>query len=475
MITICEHLEGIVVYQDDILVFGDTADELKDRVQCLLKRLRKRNVQINWDKSIRQCTEVTFLGHQISRKGIAADPKLINKIREIKPPRCLKDLQHFLGLVNFYSTKINSYSSKCLPLNALRKKGTPFVWTTKQQQAFERLKEDIASDSVVRAYCLNKEVTLTCDASEKAIGAVLSQEGSPVMYLSRTLSQAEQRYSNIEREALAIVWSVKRAEKFLLGRTFTIQTDHSPLEHIFGDKKGIPKVTSARLQRWAISLMLYDYHIQYTPASHIPQADALSRLEFEDAKKEVNVIYEELELGVHYCFNEKVSWLDLVQETELDPVLVQVKQRIAKDDWLNCSPMIAKYKKNKDFLSVENEVVVLGSRPTIPAKLRHKILATAHDAHFGMSTTKLSLKRNVWWPGMDKDVEHFVAQCPECAKKSKPNTQSQLFTWKSSSVPFERVHIDWAHIPKFGEFLVLVDACLGWPEVHHCINRPQKL
>ena len=116
---------------------------------------------------------------------------------------------------------------------------------------------------VVKPYSLDKELTVTCDASEKAIGAILSQEGKPVMYLSRLLTNAKKNYAVIEREALAIVWTIKRAEKFLSGRKFKIICDHRALQYIFGEHNCLPKHKSARIQRWAILLMGFNYEIEY--------------------------------------------------------------------------------------------------------------------------------------------------------------------------------------------------------------------
>ena len=169
--------------------------------------------------------KITFLGFKISGSGIEADDRLVNKIRKIHPPQSVKEVEQFCGLVNFYGRFISNFTSKVCPLSDLRKKSeAEFQWTDKCQRAFERPKSEPASKPVVQSYSLKKEVTITTDASEKAIGGVLSQKGHPVVYVTKTLSRAEQRYSNIEREALAIVFVAKRLKQFLLGRKFNIET-----------------------------------------------------------------------------------------------------------------------------------------------------------------------------------------------------------------------------------------------------------
>ena len=143
------------------------------------------------------------------------------------------------------------------------------------------MKNELCANPLVQAFSLTKEATVTTDASEKAIGGILSQEGHPVIYISRKLSQAEQNYSNIEREAL-FVFVFTRLKRFLPGRKFTLQTDHIPRKYLFAPNEEIPKTASARIPRWAIALMGFDFGLKYTPGEQIPHADALSRLDFDD-------------------------------------------------------------------------------------------------------------------------------------------------------------------------------------------------
>ena len=192
----------------------------------------------------------SFLGFTISGSGIEPDNRLVNKVRKIHPPQTVKEVEQFCGLVNFYGRFIPNFTSKIAPISELRKRSeAEFQWTEKCQRAFERLKSELASKPVVQPSSLEKEVTITTDASEKAIGGVLSQEWQPVICVSKTLSQAEQRYSNIEREALAIVFVVKRLKQFLLGRNFNFEIDHRPLDFIFAPNKEHPKTVSARITR----------------------------------------------------------------------------------------------------------------------------------------------------------------------------------------------------------------------------------
>ena len=165
----------------------------------------------------------------------------------------------------------------------------PFVWGVRQQEAFDKLKRALHEYPIVQPFDVRKDTVLTMDTSEKSVSAILSQDDHPVMYLSRRLTDAEQKYSNIEREVLAIIWATSRARHYLIGKKFQLRCDHRPLELIFNPQRQLPKVTSARLMRWALQLSAYDYNILYVKGESIPHVDAFSRLDFSDNVLETRV------------------------------------------------------------------------------------------------------------------------------------------------------------------------------------------
>ena len=173
---------------------------------------------------------------------------------------------------------------------------------------------------------INKHTTLTTDASENSIGAILSQEGHHVMYLSRRLTSAERNYSNIEREALAVVWATLRARNFLLGSHFTLNCDHQPLEFIFNPNRELPKVTSARILRWAIQLMAFDYEIRYIKGENMPHVDAMSRMQFADETDECGNTKDES--FIHCNETDIISIQEIKEETDNDRILSTIKKRI---------------------------------------------------------------------------------------------------------------------------------------------------
>ena len=174
-------------------------------------------------------------------------------------PENVQQLRSFLGLVNYYHKFLPNLATTLNPLNGLLEQGKRWNWTTECEEAFHSVKKLITSDMVLTHYDPGRPLRLACDASPVGIGAVLShimEDGSerPIAFTSRTLTKAERNYSQIDKEALALVWGVKKFHLYLFGRHFTLMTDHEPLTSIFNPKKGIPAMTVARLQRYALFL-----------------------------------------------------------------------------------------------------------------------------------------------------------------------------------------------------------------------------
>ena len=211
------------------------------RIECFSQESATwKKITINEKKSnSKPVSSVNFLGYSVSKEEIAPDPKHVEKINTAKPPSNMKQLESFVGLANFYGRMIPDFAKKMLPLNEIRKE--ELRWEKEEQNAFKNIKYELFVNPLVQPYNLTKEATVTTDASGKAIGGVLSQEGHPVIYVSRKLWQAEQNYSNIEREALAIVFVVTRLKQFLLGRRFTLQSDHKLLKYLFAPDEKFQK------------------------------------------------------------------------------------------------------------------------------------------------------------------------------------------------------------------------------------------
>ena len=213
---------------------------------------------------------------------------------EVPAPCNITQLKSFLGMLNYYSKFLPNLSTLLAPLYSLLHKRTAWQWGTAQQTPFSRAKELLASSQVLVHFDQTKPLVLSCNASPYGIGAVLSHkfaDGSecPVAFASRSLSPAECKYAQLDKEGLAIIFGMKCFHQYLLGRKFTIYSDHKPLEHLFGRSRAVPPLASARIQRWALTLGAYDYDICYKPGKDQASADLLSRLPIPEAPREIPV------------------------------------------------------------------------------------------------------------------------------------------------------------------------------------------
>ena len=262
------------VYLDDIVIFGKTIEEHNENLILLLDRLKNVGLKLQPDKCEYLRPELEYIGHLITTDGVKPNPEKIKAVKEFRIPANVTEIQSFLGLAGYYRKFIKNFSHKAKPLTDLTKKDNPFKWLKKHQEAFENLKEILCTAPVLRFPDYKKEFTLITDASNVRLEAVLSQDGHPCCFISRTLNGAEQNYSTSEKELLAIVWATQRVRQYLLGRTFNIQTDHQALKWLHNVKN-----PSSRLLRWRLRLEEFNYNpIEYIRGRENKVADCLSRL-----------------------------------------------------------------------------------------------------------------------------------------------------------------------------------------------------
>ena len=217
---------GVVRIADDIVILGATENMHDRTVIVLCKTARLNNLSLNSKKMQFKPTDYNFFGHRLTPDGIKVDPKKIEAIVQMDPPQNVASLQSFSGMVN-YSKKFSPVLSELSePFRRLCKSGVKWAWESEQQNAFEATKQVIMALPVLAYFDKTKKHTIQCDASKKGLGAVLLQESKPVMYMSKMLNETEQRYSNIERELLAIVCALKRLNHYTFGRTIRVQSDH---------------------------------------------------------------------------------------------------------------------------------------------------------------------------------------------------------------------------------------------------------
>ena len=275
---------------DDLIVFGRTEKEHDDALHNALRRARQCGLKFNEDKMIMKCSEIPFFGHLIGKDGLRPDPAKVAAITAMQP-ESLQSLQTFLGMVNYLHRYSPNIAHLTAPLRDLCKKNTEFIIGPEHEKAISDTKQAIGNATHLPYYDKKKDLVLQVDASQRGLGAALIQNKGPIAFASKSLTETESRYSNIEREMLGIVWGLEKFHHYVFGRSVKVQTDHKPLVSI--TRKNLVNATP-RLARMLIRTQPYDIKVEYIPGKQIQLADALSRITPLDEKA-----VADLDLSVH--------------------------------------------------------------------------------------------------------------------------------------------------------------------------------
>ena len=272
-------LDGVVCQMDDILVFGSNKAQHDARLHAVLKRIEAAGVTLNKQKCEFGKTSITFLGHRIDETGIRADPDKTKAIREMKAPTTVTELRRFLGMVNQLGKFTPHLAQLTQPLRGLLSKGTAWIWGPDQSDAFSRVKDELSKPTILALYDPQAPTTVSADASSYGLGAVLLQESDkqwrPVAYASRSMTETERRYAQIEKEALAITWACEKFSGYILGMSIRIETDHKPLVPLLTDKQ--LDCLPPRVLRFRLRMDRFTYSIHHVPGKDLNTADTLSR------------------------------------------------------------------------------------------------------------------------------------------------------------------------------------------------------
>ena len=298
--------ELCTAYLDDIVVHGSSLKDHQNKLEQVFSRLRLHKLKLQPNKCAFLRKEVLYLGHVISEHGVTPDPNKLTCIKEYPRPLTEKDIKSFLGLLNYYRRFVDNFAKIAKPLTNLLKKNTPFVWSDMCEDAFQELKNKLMNPPLlIYPNWEDGKFNLMTDASQYAIGAILSQgevpKDQPVAYASRTLNKAEENYSVIQKELLAIVWAVKYFRPYLYGKKFKIITDHRPLTYLFNIKD-----FSSQLMRWRLQLEEYDYEIVYRAGPQHSNADCLSRIRVVTSDEQNSGFEEFKQAENRPIFNSKI-------------------------------------------------------------------------------------------------------------------------------------------------------------------------
>jgi len=266
----------LFVYLDDIIIYARSLREHEIKYQKLIARLRAANLKLQPDKCEFLRKEITYLGHIIGEDGVRPDPKKLEAVRDFTRPTNPKQIKQFLGLTGYYRRFIPGFAKTAKPLTQLLKKDALFAWGPQQEDGFRTLRDHLLREPILQYPDFEKPFNITTDASGYAVAAILSQgpigKDLPIAYCSRLLNPAEQNYSTIEKELLAIVYAVQYYRPYIYGAEFNLVTDHKPLVWLNSIKD-----PTSRLTKWGLKLAEYTYRVIYKPGTANTNVDALSR------------------------------------------------------------------------------------------------------------------------------------------------------------------------------------------------------
>ena len=332
MENLLKGIKGVIVFINDILIARESDRGNLESLEEILKHLEKANLKLKRSKCQFLKKSMDYLGHWIDATGIHPLPGKIQAIQDTPAPQSVKELKSYLGLISYYSKFLPNLSATLYPLYRLLRKSAQWKWGHAQQSAFEELKKLLTSDKFLVHYDSTCELSLACDASAYGLGVVLSHkmpDGSdkPIGYASRTLSVAEQNYSQIEKEGLACIFGVKKFHNYLFGWSFELITDHKPLLGLLKEDRAVPIQASARIKRWSLFLSNYEYTLSFRSTTVHGNADALSQLPLR-TQPSTTYVPPELVLLMEHLAESPVT-ADLIRTwTQKDPDLSKLLQYI---------------------------------------------------------------------------------------------------------------------------------------------------
>ncbi|XP_068240343.1 uncharacterized protein [Palaemon carinicauda] len=371
MDKILQGLPGVVSIADDIIVYASTPAEHSERLSTLFNRARERGLLFNPAKYAISVSEVQFFGNIYSKSGVRPDPVKVQAIAQLKAPTSISEIQSFLGMANHLPPFVPNLSDHTAQLRKLLQKDIDFQWHPEHDEAFMSVKQHICQAGSLTYFDPSKPSVIQVDASQEALDAALLQDGRPIAFASKSLTDTEMRYANIERELLACVFGAERFHTYIYGKPFVIESDHKPLEMI--SKKNLTAAPTW-LQRMFLRLQRYDYDIKYKPGREMTLPDSLSRLPKHGTDKPID-------LNIKVCYvqfsNNKLA--ELRGTTASDDELVLLQKYIISgfsEKQRDLPAEIRKYWPYRDEFGIENGHTIKGEQLMVPESLRTQYLET---------------------------------------------------------------------------------------------------
>ena len=462
-------LKGVRNMADDIIIFAPTREAHNAALNACLRRLEEHHLKLNIKKCEFLKTHLEFFGLIFSAKGTQPDPQKVASFLNSPLPKTASEVRSLLGMANYSAQFIKDFATITEPLRRLTCKDTQFKWTEEHQESYETLKAALTASPVMSYFDITKETQVLVDASPVGLSAILAQrkpgtsESKIIAYASRALTDTETRYSQTEKEALAIVWGIEHFHIYLYGAPFILYTDHKPLELIYGNPLSKPP---ARIERWMLRLQQYNFSVVYKAGIENP-ADYLSRHPVKIASKEQSDIAEEyINFLTHAAVPDTLTLDEIKEATQQDRTLKALRAALKTGCWN--TDALKPYKQIKDEITIDhaNHVLLRGKRIILPSSLQDRVIKLAHLGHQGHSKTTALLREYVWFPNLGILVKLAIDGCLACQSLAQPNPPEPLLSTPMSDHPWEHVKVDFCGpLPSGHYLLVIIDCYSRFPEV----------
>lgn len=458
-----EFEQRVFVYVDDVIIVSETFEQHILLLKKVLEKLKFANLTINLEKSQFFRHQLKYLGYVVDINGLHADPEKVDSISKYPTPTNRKEVRRFLGTASWFRRFIPNFSQLASPLNKLTsqsKNAPPFSWSKEADDAFQKLKNLLASAPILACPDYSKPFEVHTDASDYGIGAVLTQvldgEEKVIAYMSKSLSKQERNYSATEREALAVLSSIEHWRCYLEnGLKFTVFTDHSSLKWFLNLNN-----PTGRLARWGVRLSAFNFDIKHRKGADNVVPDSLSR------SVPVATIDDTTARPTTPFYKTSDPWFLNIFKGCINSPTSFLNYRLSNGK-------LFRYMKSINPLTREFEW-----KEVIPLEHRKDIISQNHCAitsgHFGIFKTYKRISLKYFWPGMHQDVNKFVTSCDICHSYKYPNhaTLGTMGRPKDCCRPFQMISIDLVGpLPvtrKQNTFLLVVTCCFS----KYCLMFP---
>jgi hypothetical protein len=373
----------VIVFLDDILIYSKSEEEHEHHLRMVLQVLRERQLYAKLSKCSFYQKQIHYLGHIISKDGIAVDPEKIEAIREWSSPKNVTEVRSFMGLAGYYRRFIEGFSKIAHPITSLQRKGMKFQWTLDCERSFQHLKQLLTSAPILRITDPEEDFIVCTDACNEGLGGVLSQNGFVICYESRKLKDHERNYATHDLELAAIVHALRKWRHYLMGKRFELRTDHNGLKYLF-DQPNL----NARQSRWLEFLSEYDFDIKHIKGKENKVVDALSRRVHELRATTISMYQTDVKRKILEAANADLQYRELVAMLQQGKILRKV------DD----------YKLGIDGILLRKNKIFVPKVQDLKRMILHEMHNVPYAGHPGYQKIMAVIKSHYFWPGMKKEI-----------------------------------------------------------------------